>query len=274
MTIASRDDLINALGNNATTFIVDKASLSNAIAGGWYSLWRATGIPGQGAIPAAAAVCTKALSGALTFTNPTDPVKSYLARSFLMSSNSATNVELHDRLAHMGGLSGTVVSPTAQTVSVDVSVTTSNLDLRRGDANFSDVQWWLEWYTDTGATATTASVAVTLNDDTTTTVAVALTATMRAGRMLPILSPTVGKFIKSVQTVTLAATTGTAGSFGVTATRELVDLVYPLANKGESHTWADLGMPRVHDDACLFFSVVPSTTTTGTLKGSAKLAQG
>ena len=47
MTIDTRDKLIDALGNNSSRFVIDKASLSNAVAGAYYSLWRATGQPGQ-----------------------------------------------------------------------------------------------------------------------------------------------------------------------------------------------------------------------------------
>lgn len=269
--ITTRDHLIDAMANGSTTFIVAKASIANAVAGGWFSLWRATGTPGQAAIPAAAAICTKALAGSFQFTNPTSGVGSYLGRVFLQSGNSATNWELHDRLAHMGGLNGTLT--TAQAVNLDITGTTNNLELRRGDANYSDVQWWLEWYTDTGATAVTANVAVTYDDGSTATISVALTATMRAGRMLPITPTTVGRFIRSVQSVTLSATTAAAGNFGVTATRELADGDIPLANKGERYTWADLALQRVHDDACLFLVVMPSTTTTGVLNGSARLIQ-
>jgi hypothetical protein len=272
MTITTRDGLVDALGNSATTFIVAKASIANAIAGGWYSLWRATGVPGQGAIPGAVVVNTKADTGAFTFANPVGPVRSYLARLFLQSGNGAHNVEVHDRLSSVGGLNGTLT--TAQTANVDVSVSTSNMVLRKGDANYSDVQWWLEWYTDTGATATNATCAVTYDDASTGNVVVALTATMRAGRMLPILSAVPGRFIRSIQTVTLTASTLTAGSFGVTATREHVDVSIPVANKGELWNWADLGLARIHDDACLFLACMPSTTTTGVLNGSARLAQG
>lgn len=48
MTITTRDQLIDALGNNSSRFIIDKASIANAVAGGYFSLWRANGQPGQG----------------------------------------------------------------------------------------------------------------------------------------------------------------------------------------------------------------------------------
>lgn len=270
MTIDSRDALINALGNGSTSLVFNKASISSQLAGGFTSLWRSAGTPGQGAIPAAAAVCTKALLGALTFNNPVDPIKTYLARLFFVSSNAATDVQVHDRLAHMGGLSGTVT--TAQTVNVDASDVA--LDDRRGDANYSDVQWWLEWYTATGSTAVTATVNVTYNDDTSGNVSVALAASVGASRMLAIQSAVAGKFIKKVNTVTLSATTGTAGSFGVTATRALCGVSLGLANAGTVADWAYLGLPRVADDACLALVVIPGSTSSGTLYGSGKIVQG
>ena len=56
MSITTVDKLVDAMANNSTRIVIDKASLSNAVAGQFQSLWRATGQPGQGAIPAAAAI--------------------------------------------------------------------------------------------------------------------------------------------------------------------------------------------------------------------------
>lgn len=274
MTITTRDGLIDAMANGSISLVINKASIASQLAGGFTSLWRATGTPGQGAIPSTAAVCTSALTGAFTFANPSAPVCTYLARLFMLSANSATDVQVHDRLGHMGGLSGTVFTPTAQTVGVDVDVSTSNMVLRKGDANFSDVQWWLEWYTDTGASGVNATCAVTYDDASTGNIVVAMAATMRAGRVLPIMPAVAGRFIKSIQSVTLSATTGTAGSFGVTATRALGGLSLGLANAGTVGDWAYLGLPRVHDSACLAMIMVPGTTTSGILYGSGKLVQG
>lgn len=272
MTITTRDQIIDGLGNGSTSLVINKASIASQVAGGFSSLWRATGTPGQGAVPGAAAVCTKALTGAFSFTNPTAPARTYVGRLFALSGNSGTVVLVHDRLAHMGGLSGIVT--TAQTTAVDVDVATSNMVERRGDANFSDVQWWLEWYTATGSTAVNATCAVTYNDGTTGNVVVALAASVAASRMLPIPPAVAGKYIKSIQSVTLSATTGTAGSFGVTATRAVTEMALGLANTGEAYDWARLGFPRVHDDACIMMIVIPGTTSSGALTGSGRLIQG
>lgn len=104
MTIDTRDALISALGNNSSRFVIDKTSIASQAAGTYVSLWRATGQPGQGAIPAAAAVCDNNLVGAMNFNQQTTPATSYGGWANAACSNSAMTVEIHDRLMHMGGL--------------------------------------------------------------------------------------------------------------------------------------------------------------------------
>lgn len=279
MTISTRDQLIDALGNNSSRFIIDKASIANATAGAIHSLWRATGQPGQGAIPGAAAVCDHTLVGAMGFTQQTAPATSYAAYANCMCSNSAVTIEVHDRLMHMGGLVGNVA--TAQTVNLDISanLATANLTNRIGDANYSDIQWWLEWYTDTGSTAVTATVNVTYNDGSSGNLtAISLAATRRASLMIPLngLIPSAdsGKYIRDINTVTLSATTGTAGSFGATATRPRMIMPLPLANKQEIFEWAQLSLAEIFNSSCLFPIQVASTTNTGTVRGGGKIAHG
>ena len=279
MTITSRDGLIKALGNNSSRFILDKANIVSQAAGTYVSLWRATGQPGQGAIPAATAVCNNTTLGGMGFTQQTSPATSYGSYMEVATSNSAMTVEIHDRLAHMGGLNGTLT--TAQTVSLDLSTlaATNNISNRIGDANYSDVQWWLEWYTATGTTAVTATVNVTYNDGTTGALAAAsLAATRPVGFMLSLnaLIPAAasGKYIRAVNTVTLSATTGTAGSFGVTATRPRMTLAAPIANMKFVADWAQLGFPEIFNESCLFPIVLTSTTSTGTVRGGGKISHG
>jgi len=278
MTISTRDQLIDALANNSSRIVLDKASIASVAAGNYVSLWRATGQPGQGAIPAAAAFCNNALVGAVSFTQQTSPATSYGAWANAVCSNSAMVVELHDRLAHMGGLSGTVTA--AQTVNIDFNgITADNMVKRIGDANYSDIMWWLEWYTATGTTAANATVAVTYNDGTTGSLtAAALAATRPASLMIPLngLIPAAssGKYIRAVTSVTLSASTGTAGSFGVTATRPRMTMPLPLANKTEIFDWAALGLPEIFNSSCLFPLVITSTTSTGTVRGGGKISHG
>lgn len=279
MAITTRDQLINAMCNNSSRIVIDKASISNAAAGQFHSLWRATGQPGQGAIPGAAAVCSNALLGSLQFTQQTDPATSYLSIMEGMCSNNASTLEVHDRLMHMGGLNGTPA--TAQTVGIDIStnLATSNLDARKGGSDYGDIQWWLEWYTDTGPTAVTATVNVTYSDASTGNLTgVALAATRRASQMIPLngLIPAAspGKYIRGVNTVTLSATTGTAGYFGVTATRYRAALYKPIANARFTADWASLGIPEIPNASCLMCVQVAGATSTGIVRATGKIIHG
>lgn len=279
MTITSRDQLIDAMGNSSSRFILDKASIASQAAGNYVSMWRATGQPGQGAVPTTAAVCTTALTGAIGFAQQTAPATSYGAYMEVVTSNSAMTVEIHDRIAHMGGLNGALM--TAQTVGIDLStlLSTSNVEVRIGDANYSDVQWWLEWYTATGATAATATVAVTYDDGTSGNLtALSLAATRPASFMVSLnaLIPAAssGKYIRAVNTVTLPNPTGAAGNFGVTATRIRMASMCPVANLKTISNWADLGFPEIVNSACLFPVVLTSTSSSGTLRGGGKIIHG
>ncbi len=278
MTINTRDALISAMGNNSSRFILDKASITSQAAGSYVSLWRATGQPGQGAIPAAAAVCTNALVGAMNFTQQNAPATSYGAYMEVATGNAAMTVEIHDRIAHMGGLSGTVT--TAQTVGIDLSslLATSNVAARIGDANYSDVQWWLEWYTATGSTAVVATVVAVYDDGTTANITVSLAATRPASFMQSLngLIPAAqaGKYIRGITSVALSATTGTVGNFGITATRPRMTLGSPIANMKTIADWAQLGLPEIKNSACLFPIVLTSTNSSGTVRGGGKIIHG
>lgn len=270
MAITSLDTLIDALGNSGEHLVVSKASIASAVAGLPMSLWLSAGTPALGAVPTAAAIPTSALAGVFKFTNPTGGDSSYVGRMALMGSIAATDVQFHDRLSHMGGLSGTVI--TAQNVGCDVS--DSSLDARRGGDDYSDVQWWIEFYTATGTVAATATVTYTnaagVSGRTTT---VALAASRKPSMLFAIIGAG-GEFIQSVQSVQLSISTGTAGNFGVTATRSLYILSLGMANSSVVADWSYLGLPRIEDNAAVFMIVFPGSTSTGTIYGSGKLIHG
>lgn len=226
-----------------------KSGFASQATGLLTSLWRGTGTPGQGAIPGAAAVCNSSLLGCYPL-----PARSGGQERALLYAETQfptqNGFHLCDRLAHMGGLSGTVT--TAQTANVDVSGAGDNLPARIGAADFSNVRWFLEWYTATGATVVNATCAVTYSDNSTGNIVVALTASVNPARLFEIV-PAGALSIKSIQSVTLSATTGTAGSFGVTALRVLsAPPAQPTANWTMAYDWSILGLPKIEDSACLF----------------------
>ena len=280
MTIDTADELISAMGNNSSRLIVDKATLTNAVAGEFFSLWRATGQPGQGAIPTTTpAMCNNTTLGGLRFTEQTSPSTSYLGIIEGLTSNAGATIEIHDRIAHVGGYSGTVttIQPAAGSALDLTTFSTDNIANRIGDTNYSDVQWWVEWYSDTGSTAANCTVNVTFNDGTSNNLT-AFVFGRRTGRMIPlnglIQAADSGKYIRDVNTVTLSASTLTAGSFGITATRYRAANYMPVANARFTANWADLGLPEIPNNSCLFPVVLCSTTSTGIVRATGKVVHG
>lgn len=277
MAITTRDGLINALANNSSRFILDKASLANQLAGTYASLWRATGRPAQGAIPTTAEVLTNATTGAIQFANQTAPMTTYLAYLFAASSNSAMTLEIHDRIAHMGGLVLNTTSP--QTVSgMDLDTLAPPSD-RVGSSDYRYVQWWLEVYADGGATASNATINVTFHDGTTGNLnTVSVGGTIQIGRCFNVsaLRTTAqqSKNIRGINSVTLSASTGGAGNVGFTCTRPCATLPMPTLNISNVYDWAQLGLPEIPNDSCLFPMVLLGATSTGTLRGGGKLVHG
>jgi hypothetical protein len=277
MAITTLDQLVDALGNNSSRIVLDKASLANQTAGRYCSLWRATGLPAQGAIPTTAALCTNATVGAVGFNQQTAPATSYLGILNFIGSNNAQTIEVHDRLAHTGG--GVLNVTTAQTnIALDLTTTNPGAD-RIGDAAYADVQWWFEVYADGGATASNATINVTFDDASTGNLnTLAVGGTIRIGNRFSLdsLRTTAqqARNIRGVNSVTLSASTGTAGNFGITCTRPRTYAPILLANLVSKLDWPQTGLSEVPNGACLEFMVLPSTTSSGTLRGGGKIIHG
>lgn len=277
MTISTLDGLFNALANNSSRFVLNKATIAGQVSGALCSLWRATGQPGQGAIPGLTpAIPTKATLGAMDFMNQIAPATSYLAWASMFSGASGGGMEFHDRVAHMGGLSLNII--TSQVITgLDLSTIGLSAD-RRGAADYSDLQWFLEVYTAGGATASNATINVTFNDATTGNLAVvAVGGTLAAGRLLE-LTPLIqaadqGKKIRAINSVILSAATGTVGSFGFTCTRQRTGVAFGNTPQPVALSWRD-GTPEVPNDTCLMMVVVCGSTSSGSLRGQGKIAHG
>ena len=259
MALDTMDKLVALLaaGQNDPIY---KASIANTAAGQFASLWRATGMPTQGAIPGAFAVCDNALAGGLALPS-LGALKGYVGRLGLIGATANTWI-LFDRLGHMGGLSGIVT--TAQTANVDLVTASGN---GRCSAVGADVDWFIEIYTDMGATGVNATVNYNnQNDAAQNAAAIALGATPRASRLYQIM-PNGGDSIKKVNTVTLSGTTGTAGSFGITARGRQCGIGQPIANVAAPGDFAAIGAPEFKQTSCLELVVICTTTSTGTLFG-------
>lgn len=258
-------DVINRLtgGNSGTPEhifqFVDARTGSTAVtapvAARWSSLYRYNKAPkGFPSIPGAAAVPVNTDDGALGQTDPGGARQKWLlgvAGCFTQPGNFL----LYDRLLHNGGLSGTVT--TAQTVGGTLTRYTG------GVGNLIAV----EIYTTIGTTATTITASYTNQANTSgrTTQAVTFGGTgwREDTRMIILPLQTGDTGVRSVQSVTVLATTGTAGSFGVT-------IIHPLATLPQ--TGIATGFQRdflrnyptveeIFTDACLCYAYYCSTTT-------------
>jgi hypothetical protein len=276
MAVTNESELI-AARLAGDRFVIDKASNANQAANSWSSLWQATGTPAAGAAPTAAAICTKALTGAIPFTNPTAPDKNYLSDLTLVSNTASQVIEVWDRIAHMGGLNLTLT--TSQTVGLDLHTSGLNPPAARLPA-MSEIEFWLETYVDGGATSSNATVNVTFTDATSNNLSViAVGSTLRARRLIRLndfrQTADINKVIRSVNSVTLSHSTTVAGNFGFTATRRVAKPIgIRLANFPEEKDYQSLGLYEVPTDACLMLGMVTVAGSTGTLRGLGLIARG
>lgn len=210
-----------------------------------FSAWRFDGVPNAGAVAGAVAACDKTTTGALQFTNSAGSAQKRLVQAVTESySNDVTSVWVMDRLLACGGLSGT--STSAQTVGGTIGRYTG------GDGN----QIWIEIQTAIGFGTTTVSASYTNQAGTAgrTSQSHAIGSTPRDPHnafQLALQSGDTG--VRSVQSVTLAATTSTVGDFACVIYHPITFLVGRGMPQGPFGQLG--GLPEIVDDACLTFIV-------------------
>lgn len=234
--IADIDDLTNKLtgGNNGNPEMPwffkndrldDGVTLGTPPTLGQYSLWRHAGFPASGVAPGGTARNpTNATLGALPMTDPGGGRQKWLTGMQLtVTFGSSAVFCLADRLADFSGLNGTTLT-SQNTTSLAVSRYTDGLDN----------EIWVEIYTQIGATGKT--ITATYTDDgnisrTTDAVVIGGTGFREVGRFIRLPLDPASFGVKSVQSVLLSGSTGTAGDFGVT-------IIHPL---GYFEGWSVVG---------------------------------
>ena len=262
MAIVSLDQLL-AASNQLKSF--GKVSMTAKAAGTFQSLWTAAGLPAAGANPASLAMVipTSATAGALPFVNPATGL-SYISKIGSSQQTIGTLI-LYDRIAHSSGLNGTLTTAQAVNGAALTRHTTGE-----------DVGLFLEVYAATGATASNVTISYTNSAGVAgrTTPAIAMQVTPVAGQMLPIPLQAGDTGIRSVQSVTLSASTATAGNFGITLVKRIAEIPITVAGTGVVLDPFALGFPQIENNACLSMMVVTSTTSTGFVTGTINIAQG
>lgn len=242
-----------------------KNSLST-VAGRASSFW--TTAPDAGVAPTTAAVPTRATAGSIGQFNSSGVMR--LAQTVASIGNGGY-LMICDRLSHQGGLSGIVT--TAQTTNLPTSALTRY-------TNGARVMCGLEIYTLIGTTATTVSMAYTDQDGNASTSLSTVfggTGFREAGRMIIMPLESGDSGVRAVSSVTVLATTGTAGNFGVTLFKPLVGLPIPPAAGQQflfdSVTACCCNIPEILSDACLFYVFVANTSASGILCNSLRFIE-
>lgn len=237
---------------------------TTVVAGRLYDLWR-TAVP-VGAIPTTPAAPDRALLGALGQQNPGISESLGIIAARFSALNPGQYI-IADRLSHTagvagsGGLSATVTTPQGA----------PNLPTAALTRYTSGVGVWaaITIYTQIGTTATTVSVSYTnQNGDPgriSPLVLFGATGFRETNRLIVLPFQDGDTGVRSVETVTVTATTGTAGLFGITLFRPLYVIcvpdtsgVLPAAGLITGSTFG--GVAEIEDDACIF----PIAITAGT----------
>lgn len=264
---ATEADVINGLTKSPSVGfdqLLYKTSIATT-ANQHTSGWTMAGNPGAGAAPTTWAHPTNATAGAWNKNHNHGAAGTTCRILYADLRLSVANQPLVicDRLGHMAGLSGLLTT----TQTVGATLTTPAAD-GRCEANGGDVDWWVEFYVNGGATVTNATIAVTYSDNSTGDIVQAWNISAVALKMVQIVPAVAGLSIKSVNSITLSANTGSAGNFGVTATERKFQCSVPLANTSWVADWQQLGMPDLGTNACLFGRFWATTTATGTVIGN------
>ena len=165
------------------------------------------------------------------------------------------------------GLSGT--STTAQTI-------TGFTGLPARESTGAGLEIWVGCSSAIGATAHNVTVSYTNSAGVAgrTTVSTAGIASMPAGRMyqLPLASGDTG--VQSIQSLTLSASSGTAGNLWLMIIERYWSAPIPSPNIPSNEDFWDLKGQRTSDEACLLFANLGTTTSSGVIMGEMSIIHG
>lgn len=264
MAITTMDGLLAALeATRRITFF--KAAASAEGAGTFHSHFKVGGFPVAGVNPPTGVgeIPTSLTAGTFDFSNPEGTNTKYIGRVNMQGSTLGSLV-IYDRLWHNSGQVGNII--TSQAVN---SATPTRY------SNGVGVEIWGEVYAAMGASASTFSVTYTDSTDTSRVGTYAHPANaLTVGQMFPFNPPIAGSGCKSIQSVILSATTGTAGNFGLVMLRRMVEIPLTAVNIVTVYDAFSLGMPVVLPNAALCTMVACTGTTTGTIMGAVDIVEG
>lgn len=244
--------------------IQDTKTSTTSVAGRLVSMWRTS--PFGADVPGAADTCSSSTTGALGQLNGSTTQR---IAQISVSLQQSAYIIVADRLVESGGLSGTVTTPQ----SVDTPSLTRY-------TNGVGVVPFLEIYTTVGTTGTIATVSYTNQSGTSGRIGYAGiggTGFNAAQRSLVINLQAGDSGVRSVESVTLAGSTGTVGNFGVTLAKPLYFM--PVPNLGSQQFLFDSvmtccgNMPVIQNNACLYYLASTFTNSTGVYQSAIRFIE-
>ena len=272
MAITTIDGLVSALGTSQDQQLFFPSATN--VAGGWINLNQAvTSSFGIMATPTAfgSGGTTYNQSGISTgfprYSNPGGGNTGYIGRVDLAMATVGT-IHVYDLLWACSGFSGTT-APGAQSV-----VGFSGLPTRNSTGAGAEI--WIGCSSATGASASNMTVQYTNSSGTGSrnTVSTAHITSMPANRMYQVSLQSGDSGVQSVQSITLSATTGTAGNLWCLVMKRLASVSCSVANVATTSDFAGLGLPALASDGTILFVHQGSTTSSGVIMGQLSIVQG
>jgi hypothetical protein len=165
----------------------------------------------------------------------------------------------------MGGLSSTNLGVQSVNLSVPAS--------RGAFADLTNVEWYVEGYNDLGATPQNLTITYVNTASVTNTIVVSLPASFTSGQLIQFFPSIAGDVIESITSCQMAGSTGTAGNFGFTCSIRLTHSSVSISTQFDIQDVISCGMPRVSNNACLWFVLLPSASNIS-IQGKLGLLQG
>jgi hypothetical protein len=230
------------------------------------SLWTHDGLPGPGAAPGGTwRNPTRATDGALRMTNPGGGRQRWL-RSMFGAAWSSMRILLCDRLGDISGFSGTSTA----TNTINGAVTRYTGAASEGTIMVAEV------YSAVGVTVTTVSCNYL---DSTGTSRASGTASFGGANcrfagnacIIPYNTTTGANSVTQIVDAKLTATTGTAGNWGISLLRPLMEVdvgSVDVSGFGSSCRWMATEDVELLTDACLSILCIPTGATINFIRGS------
>lgn len=238
---------------------------SSWAAGFEYSLWQYEGTPSHGDVPPTTyRNPVETTPGGLFQTNPSGSLQKWLV-ALCATGNVGGRIVLYDRLLDISGLDGTSIA--AQSINAGSPATLTRHYHDTGALVDDGNELFLEIYTTIGASSTTITANYTNSAgvaSTTIPVNIGGTGYREAQRIIRLPTAAGDTGIRDVTDVTLAATTGTAGNFGLVIAHRIAEIIIGAGEVPHLWTGIDGNFAEILSGACLAWSYHTGVANTGT----------